>query len=233
MPVSLDDLITPFYEEVGPKYKSTYQRGQIFWTHIGYTREDLHLWRPTAYDASQTAATAFQVVRAGGDAFHRAVPLQTPPLKTNEEFVAVTAKRRPVILVGPVPPDPGVRSLRHGGKIYRRLAVVVPIYSMFNRLTGELKYPLEFVEQIRVLRFPEFLFLPPCGILEVPSFARVAEMQAVYEPHLEPENVQLAPTAMEILGDQIGFLTTGRYSGTLADYREELLHQEPGTKSSS
>jgi hypothetical protein len=173
------------------------------------------------------------MVTAGGDAFRRAVPLQTPPLKTNEEFIAVTAKRRPVVLVGPAPPDPGVRSLRHGGKIYRRLAVVIPIYSLFNRSTGELKYPLEFVEPMRVLQFPEFLFLPPYGILDVPSFARVAEMQPVYEPHLEAENIRLAPTALEILGDQIVFLTTGRYDGALADHREELLHQESGGKSSS
>jgi hypothetical protein len=46
--------------------------------------ENLQLWRPAQYDASQTAATDFHIVAAGQDAFARAVPLYSPKFETNE-----------------------------------------------------------------------------------------------------------------------------------------------------
>jgi len=54
MPLFLDNLIENFYEPVGADFRRSYARGQIFWTHIGYSREDLQLWRPTGLDPSQT-----------------------------------------------------------------------------------------------------------------------------------------------------------------------------------
>ena len=64
--------------------------------------------------------------------------------------------------------------MRNGGRVHRRLAVVVPVYSLVNRFTGAAKYSEEFVERLRSLAYPEFLYLPPfAGVLLVPSYARV------------------------------------------------------------
>lgn len=230
MPVFLDGVIDPFYEPVGANFRNTYVRGQLFFVPIGYTHEHLEVWRPSAYDASRTSATAFQLVAAPGDAFARAAPLHTPKLETNEEFLGVRAKRRPVILLSPAPPDPQVPRVRAGGRVYRRLALVVPAYSLMNRHTGQLKYHPAFIENLRMLAYPEFLYLPTYpGVLAFESYARVSELQAVYEPHLDARDARLSAEALRVLQDQVLYLTAGRYEGALADYREQLMNQE-GTR---
>ncbi len=226
MPVFLEDLIEEFYEPVGPTFRRTFVPGQIFWTYIGYTREDLQLWRPCAYDVPQTSATAFELVTAGADAFDRRTPLVTPPLATNEEFLAVRAKRRPVILLSVAPPRPDIQELRHGGRIYRPLALIVPMYSLMDRLTDTLKYPLAFVEHLRLLTYPEFLYLPGrAPILRSPGYARVGELQAVHQAHLHPEDLKLNDEVLQILQGQVTYLTTRYYGNRLAAYREQLQNQ--------
>lgn len=224
--VLLDGLIEQFYEPVGPHFRDTPERGQIFWTHIGYAREDLQLWRPTGLDPSQPTVPSFRLESAGQDAFSRALPLHTPRLETNEEFVAVRAKKRPVILVSPVPPDTGIPRLRRGGLIDRKLCLVVPVYSLMDRHENRLKYPQEFIERIRLLEYPQFLFLPEApGFPRVHSFARISELQAVYQPHLEPVNLRLSETVRQILEGQIAHIITGAYGGEYETYRELLMNQ--------
>ena len=227
MPVFLDELIENFYEPVGSDYRGSYARGQFFWTHIGYAREDLQLWRPTDLDPSQPTVSSFRTEPARQDAFARRAPLYSPSLETYEEFVVVKAKKRPVILLSPAPPDPGLRNQRRGGRIYRPLCIVAPVYSLVNRQTGELKYPQEFVDRVRMLAYPEFLFLPEApGILRYPSYARIGELQAIYQPHLRPENLRLCENIRCILEGQVSYLVSGTCGGDLQMYREQLLHQE-------
>ena len=227
MPIFLDDLVENFYEPVGDRFRETYERGQLFWTHIGYAREDLQLWRPSGLDVSQTSANHFMIEQAGADAFSRSLPLYMPRLEIREEFVVVRAKKRPVILVSPLPPDPGISPLRKGGKIYRSLCVVAPVYSFVNRDTEQVKYPQSFIDQVRMLTYPEFLFLPKVsGVLRCDSYARLSEIQAVYQPHLEPCNLRLREAVRLILEGQMQFLISGSYGGEFQLCREQLLNQE-------
>lgn len=226
MPIYLDDLIKPFFVRVGDNFRNSFARGQLFFVPLGYARENLELWRPTGVDASGTSATTFQIMAAPGDRFARSTPLHQPKLETNEEFVVVRAKPRPVILLSPAPQDPGVERVRGGGRVHRRLALVVPVFNLMNRLTGEAKYQPEFIERMRLLEWPEFLYLPSwAGVLKYVGVARVAEIQAAYQPHLEPRDLRLSDEALAVLQAQLRFLTSGEYGGALAAYREELLHQ--------
>src|SRR6267142_2626259 len=132
MPVFLEDLVDPFYEQVGQSFRNLYVRGQILYTHIGYTHQNLELWRPTGVDPSATAATSFRIESAPGDAFNRGAPLHTPRLETNEEFPTLRAKRRPVLLMSPSPPVREAQPVRGGGRVHRPLAIVVPVFSLMN-----------------------------------------------------------------------------------------------------
>src|SRR5262245_10310178 len=130
--LSLDDLIPDYYLDVGPNYRNAPERGQICWTHINYAEESLMLWRPTGTDPSKTTVNSFKIENSPGDAFNRSNPLYIPPLESHEEFVVVKAKKRPVILLNPIPSEPGIRGLRQGGRIYRRICVVAPIFSLVD-----------------------------------------------------------------------------------------------------
>jgi len=223
--VFLDVLIGEFFEAVGPNYRNIFERGQVAWTHINYASEDLKLWRPTGLDPSKTTVNSFKIEHAPGDAFSRNFPLYIPPLETREEFPVVKAKRRPVILLNPAPPHPGIKDMRQGGKIYRPICSVGPVFSLFNGMTGQPKYPEEFIRRIRKMTYPEFFFLPQKGPIRSPSYLRLGETQAVYQPHLQPENLRLKPDVLNLLLGQLLFLLTGVYGGEYETYRELLLQQ--------
>lgn len=94
-----------YYKELplGYRTQSSHQCGQFFWTHMLFTFENLQFWRPLADPAepTKTIATDFRIVSAVRDAFKRSIPLAQPALETNEEFVVVKAKKRPVLLIQP------------------------------------------------------------------------------------------------------------------------------------
>lgn len=226
MPVFLDHLIDPFYRPIGPSFRHSYQRDQVFFAPIGYARENVEVWRPQDYDVSRTSVTRFSLVPAPGDRFAHATPLHTPRLETNEEFLGVRAKIRPVVLLAQAPADPGVVPVRGGGRVHRRLALVVPVFSLVNRYDETLKYPVQFVERMRMLAYDEFLYLPTHpGVLRFPSYARIGEVQPVYQPHLDARDLRLADEALAVLQGQMTFLTTARYVSAYSAYREQLLHQ--------
>jgi hypothetical protein len=211
---------------VGPGHRQQVVRGQFCYTFVPYATENLQLWRPAQYDASQTAATDFRITAASADAFARAVPLYSPKLETNEEFVVMKAKRRPVIVVSPPPPDPGIAAPR-GTRIYRRMALVIPVFSLVDTATGRLKFPEGFIDRVRMMEFAEFFYLPrEPGVLPVPSLARLAELRAVFEPHLDPLDLRLRENVRVILEGQLRFLMTRVSEGDFHLYREQLLHPE-------
>lgn len=71
-------------------------------------------------------ASDFNIAARAKDAFRRSLPYSSPPLKTDQEFIALKAKPRPVILIQP--PDPSLLAVKkgnYGGKVVRHPCPVV------------------------------------------------------------------------------------------------------------
>lgn len=90
-----------FYRELPLNFHNEFVFGQLFSTHAYYPHENLELWRPVPNpgEPTKTIASKFQLQAAGNDAFKRLYPLQAPKLETNEEFLVIRAKKRPVVLL--------------------------------------------------------------------------------------------------------------------------------------
>src|SRR5262245_10808843 len=90
-----------FYKTLPLDHQRVFRFGQIFHTHAYYPHENLELWRPVfdPKEPTKTFASEFQIRSAGKDAFKRAIPLSAPKLETNEEFIVIRAKLRPVVLL--------------------------------------------------------------------------------------------------------------------------------------
>jgi hypothetical protein len=116
-----------FYKQLPLGYHQQFSFGQFFRTHAYYPHENLELWRPIPdpNEPTKTIASQFQVVAAGKDAFRRGIPLAVPKLETNEEFLVVRAKMRPVVLVMPQNPPFGVDNRGYRGKVQRNLCLAV------------------------------------------------------------------------------------------------------------
>jgi hypothetical protein len=216
-----------FYKQLPLGYHATFSFGQFFWTHAYYPHENLELWRPVPdpNEPTKTIASAFRITAAGQDAFRRNLPLHTPKLETNEEFLVIRAKRRPVLLVQPEISLAGIDNRGYRGRIERRRCLVAQVFGLADTKTGEAQFSPSFVSRVRKMEFPQFMFLPrKPGLLEVDSLLRLDELQSVSTPHLEATQYALGDDLQEIVRGQIAYLLLRAGPSSYTDLRELLLN---------
>lgn len=223
----IDEWFQNFYKELPLNYGSTFKFGQIYRTHAYYPHENLQFWRPleNADEQTKTAATHFQIEAAGHDAFNKSLPLHSPKLKTNEEFLVVRAKTRPVLLIMPEVRVGPVINRGFRGKLDRHKCTVAQIFGLADTITEDAKFSPDFVERLRKMEFPQFMFLPKCGILPVDSLLRLDELQSVFVPHLDATKFMLDDEIADLLRDQIQFLFTNKGPNSFTELRECLLKE--------
>ncbi len=218
-----------FYKQLPLDYHQQFSFGQIFRTHAYYPHENLELWRPVPdpSEPTKTVATQFQKQAAGQDAFRRNLPLAAPKLETNEEFVVVRAKKRPVVLVMPEARPFGVDNRGYRGRIQRHLCLVAQVFGLADPVTGTAEFNPSFVSRVRKMEFPQLMFLPACpGFLEVDSLLRLDELQSVFTPNLEPTKLALGKQVAEVLRGQLQYLFAKAGPTLYTDLRELLLNEE-------
>jgi hypothetical protein len=222
--VFLDDFFDSFFVEVT---KGSFYPGQLFWTHVCYDiTEDLQVWRPVLQDDSETIASQFQIKSVSiKEAFNRNIPLYAPKLETDEEFLVVRAKKRPVVLLSE--PLPGIKAdpVRRGDKVNRNICFVAPLYSIVDQHEKP-KYSQNFVNRVRKLEFPHFLFIPANKRFAIrDSILRLDSLRPVFKSHLDPIDLRLSDDIMKVLRGQIQFVLTGKSETDYHDVRELLLQQ--------
>lgn len=215
-----------FYEKLPLGQASQPCFGRFFSTHAYYPHENLQLWRPIIDpdEPTKTSAASFQIVPAGSDAFRRSLPLANPKLETNEEFIVIRAKQRPVMLIQPECPWLGIDNRGFRGRVQRHLCLVAQIFGLADPKTGHAEFSPSFVDRVRKMEFPQLMFLPQkSGLLQVDSLLRLDEMQSVFTPHLVPLHFALSKDASDTLRDQLSFLLTGKGPNDYTQLRELIL----------
>ena len=223
----IDEWFPEFYGKLPLGHHANFSFGQFFWTHTYYPHEDLQLWRPVPdpSEPTKTIASKFQIQPAGQDAFKRTLPLHTPKLETNEEFLVMRAKVRPILLIFPEAPPITVDNRGYRGKVQRRLCTVAQIYGLADPRTDHAEFSPSFVDRVRKMEFPQLMFLPKkAGLFEVDSLLRLDELQSVFTPHLDSTSFSLQDDLMAVLRGQLQYLFTGVGPPDYMDLRELLLH---------
>ncbi len=145
-------------------------------------------------------------------------------METNEEFIVLKAKKRPVILAQTELPLSGIDNRGFRGRIQRRRTLVAQVFGLADGRTKESQFSADFIGRVRKMEFPQLMFLPSMpGIFEVDSLLRLDEVQSVFTPHLEPKKFALSDEVAAILRQQIAFLLTGEAPADYAELRELLL----------
>lgn len=215
-----------FYKKLPLGFHAQFSFGQLFRTHAYYPHENLELWRPI-FDPSEptkTMASQFHIEAAGKDAFRRGVPLASPKLETNEEFLVVRAKMRPIVLVMPEPSPLGVDNKGYRGKVQRHLCLVGQVFGLVDAKTNRAEFNPSFVERVRKMEFPQLMFLPARpGFLEVDSLLRLDELQSIFTANLDPTQLALGDDVASILKGQLQYLVTGAGPTPYTQLRELLL----------
>jgi len=122
-----------------------------------------------------------------------------------KSFWVLRQKKRPVILIQP--PDPKLSTvppIRGGAKLVRNVAPVGLLYSAVDAAQMS-KFDPAFLDRVRLLEYPQFLFIPTSGPVVVDSLARFDELQSVDVANLEPTGYTLNPEIVSILKSQLAF----------------------------
>lgn len=217
-----------FYRELplGFHSQSQFVFGQLFWTHTYYPHENLELWRPVfdPGETTRTLAVNFRITPAGKDAFNRNFPLHAPKLETNEEFIVLRAKRRPVILIQPELGLLGVHNKGYKGRVQRRRCLVAQIFGLADPKTARPDFSPSFVDRVRKMEFPQLFFLPrKPGTLDVDSMLRLDELQSVFVPHLDATRFALGEEPSTVLKGQLQYLIAGLGPSEYTVLRQMLL----------
>ena len=222
MPAYLDEICNPFYSSVKSAETRNFKFGRIFWAHAYYPHQMLELWRPKDVNRKTQTAADFNPTRPPPDAFGRQLPYTFPHLTAHEEFIVMRAKRRPVLLIQL--PNPTLADVKNTSmKLNRNLCVVAPIFSVADKV-GDAKLPQEFVGRVRSLEFPEFLFLPGSGPLELDSLLRLDELQSVGTVNLTPTDFCLVEEVENVFRSQVSLYFTGLCGKDFLEYRDTLTN---------
>src|SRR5208283_2240016 len=202
--------------------------GQMFWTHAYYPHENLELWRPVldSTEPTKTIASQFRITAAGKDAFNRSLLLHVPRLETNEEFIVVRAKTRPVVLIQTELPLAGVDNRGFRGRVQRHRTLVAQVFGLADSATREPQFNPTLVDRVRKMEFPQLMFLPEkAGVFAVDSILRLDETQSVFVPHLDAKQFCLGDEVAAMLRNQLAFLQTQIGPNEYTDLRECLMNE--------
>jgi hypothetical protein len=216
----IDELINPFIVAGAPTNQKEFVFGHIFSAPVYYPHQRLELWRPNSVDQKLHTATDFNITGGLNDAFKKSLPYSSPHLATNEEFIALRAKIRPVVLIQP--PDPGLAKtpkVSMGINLERHLCVVAPVFGLENA-EGYSKVSEEFLNRVRRLEYPQFCFLAKCGPLTKDGLVRLDELQSIAVQHLKPTGFALSPEALSLFRSQVSLFTGGSDGSEFAGYRD-------------
>ena len=217
-----DELASPFYSPKAASDQKKFTFGQVFRAPVYYPHQLLEIWRPTDVHQRLHTASNFNIKTGLTDAFKRDLPYSFPPLRTDEEFMAIRAKKRPVVLIQP--PDHSLAEVKGVSiKLARHLCVVAPAFSLEDS-AGYQKATEEFRNRVRRLDYPQFLFVPKGGPMEYDSMVRLDELQSIAIQHLEHTGYSLSPEVLAMFKSQVGFYMADLDDGDYLAYRELIAH---------
>jgi len=149
-----------------------------------------------------------------------------PGLETNEEFLVVRAKVRPVILIQTALPLAGVDNRGYRGRIQRHRTLVAQVFGLADSATKEPQFNPTFIDRVRRMEFPQLMFLPEkTGVFSVDSMLRLDEAQSVFVPHLDAKQFCLSDEMATILRHQLAFIHTQIGPNDYTDLREFLMNE--------
>jgi hypothetical protein len=90
---------------------------------------------------------------------------------------------------------------------------------------GKSKYPPAFIDRVRLLEFPQFMFLPDGPCMPKDSLLRLDSIQHIFHNEMEPIQCALSDDIQTILCEQLNFLLAGEYEGAYKIARDALMTQ--------
>jgi hypothetical protein len=217
----ISDLIGGYYEK---KVSSGHDFGDIYFTEAYYAHQNVEFFRPVSFEDNKTATHAKHFRIQTDKPFQHGIPLHTPRLETDEEFLVVRAKIRPVVLLQPHIEIDDIDTTGFKSPLYRKQSLVAQVFSVHHPVTKKPKFPALFLERIQQAEYKHLLYLPANkeGIT-ADSILRLDACQSVFTSRLKTTGLALHTDAKDLLRSQFQCLVNDEYSGYYKLYRDEIL----------
>ncbi len=141
-------------------------------------------------------------------------PVHELNLQSDEEFLVIKAKRRPLLVVseGPDPWSAG------GGRARDHVRLCAPLHSFHDDDPPELR------ARVEALEYPWWVHLPPDSVLQMrEGFLRLDRLQVVVNRLLEPMTKALTAGALYLVSEWLRYHVTGEIESLFAEYRTAML----------
>ncbi len=217
-----------FYVQLPPKERGRHVIGQIFWIPALVALQDLFVVRLGKWDKTQPIfAGDFELQRCtlrnvgkNSELYHH-MPIPELKLKSSEELVVKKVKRRPGLLVlreGTSPRRLANFIMGRGDKPNPTEHLFAPIISLTKEASTGEDYPQKFIDRVREGHHPEFIHLPPDGVvLRNESMAVLSELQPHSIRVVEETQLQVDPTYFGVALQEFIEDLHGQLEGRLVD----------------
>lgn len=194
-----------FYRRLMPAERGAHVIGQVCWIPAYEHMDDYHVVRIGPWDRTQPITTAafriekknIHTIGASSDLFQR-MPIPELKLRMDEELLVKKVKRRPGVLIVREGLDTRRLAGAMAGQLPRRpnpnSHVFAPVISLRKEGNIGQDYPAGFIEKVKAVELPEFVYLPPDGtILKNESMAVLTQLQMHGERFIEETDLALQP----------------------------------------
>lgn len=211
------ELVDVYFRAVPKEFKDQVIPGRVCWVPSLYLVETVVGLTVRYADPGYERDILFELVsETENPALFNHDPLKHPPLRKNEAFLAVKAKRRPVIVLSrPTVKRSAASGVDHD---FPQCFIVAPLYTFGD---AEEPYSQEFIERVKAMEYDEFLYIPKSDEFDIEeSFVRFDRVQSVAKRNIRLESTMLTDDAFDLLKDWIRYYLAGPLEGTIADYRK-------------
>lgn len=214
-------LIDDYYRDPGREIEP----GSICWAPSLYLVEGLAALRVKYAEPGNEKNILLTLVSSRDVKLFEHEPIKHPPIRKTEEFLAVKAKVRLVIVLSL--PNVAVEARLRDPAEFPESFVVAPIYTFQvgeHPEEGEQDFDPEFVERVKYFVYHQFFYLPASeqyGIRE--SFARFDRLQVVARRNLDRPKARLTENALVGFRDFLAYYLTGVPEQNIEDVRADYL----------
>lgn len=212
----MKDLVSHCFARDFVPQTATPERGQLWWAPLLYLVDKMQVLRIRAYDPAEEHRSVIHLRTDPADLFSH-TPSFTPKVESNEELLAVGAKRR-MGVVASLPQPPWQQA---AGIPLTEAYFLLPLYSFHEDHSDEFRL------RVRAFEYPSLIYAPaePSAGIDKEGFLLLERAQFVARGFMRAAQVRLTDEAMSLVDAWLAFMLTGAIDPDLLELRGMLMQE--------
>ncbi|MBI2907050.1 MAG: hypothetical protein HYX92_05280 [Chloroflexi bacterium] len=211
----MQDLVGEYFTNTTVAEAKRLKRGQICLGHALYLESNVATIALCEYKPENEHLNRYKVLwNTPREALFNHTPVHELQLASDEEFLVIKAKKRPLVILSERNEGWGAAADRTREKA----VTCAPMYSFHERDTRE------FRDRVYACEYPCWVYVPKHDALHVKEgFLRLDRLQVIEESCLEPIPKALTESALYAVSEWLRYYLRGEIDPLFLDYRRQCL----------